>query len=129
MKGKFLKMKKQLTYPVVVETYMTDLGPYYFITSPDIKGSFAQGPSLSLALDVATEAVTPMLLDNAIFQLTEDSKQWPLAENEHIEILTIDLAQWVAIHGKSPWYQHHYFQDVVVWCLRRLAKARHHHTL
>lgn len=70
-----------------------------------------------------------MLLDNAIFQLTEDSKQWPLAENEHVEILTIDLAQWVAIHGKSPWYQHHYFQDIVMWFLQRLAKARHHHTL
>jgi predicted RNase H-like HicB family nuclease len=96
-----IKMEKRLVYPVVVKEYQDEDGHYFVATSPNIKGMVTQGDSLSDVLYQAEDAIATMISDYQVYPTPQDPQGWPLASDERVVFVAVDMGKWLKKYGKS----------------------------
>lgn len=85
-----------LIYPVIFQENTDEDGHYFTVTSPNIPGMVTEGNTRTLAAKEAIDAIATML-DGESYPRPQDPGTWPpLAANESIVYITLDMAQWQA---------------------------------
>lgn len=88
----FFMKQDIVTYPVILTEYNDELGHYYVVTSPNIKGLVTDGETITEALFNVKDAIATMLI-GIKYPKAQDPRKWRLEKDQQTSWVTVDMTK------------------------------------